>query len=261
VFSRLFPKKAKLETMPSTGGRLVYAVGDVHGRLDALDPLIQAIARDALALRPKERPLLIFLGDYVDRGPASAEVVDRILKLKRLPAFEVRTLKGNHEEALLQFLEEPEFGPTWTEHGAAATLTSYGVEPPVGRDDAPAWEAARQALVAAIPAAHLKFYNGLELMITVGDYVFVHAGLRPGVALERQTERDLLWIRTDFTQARGPFEKIVVHGHTPTEDPQIMPHRMGIDTGVYATGVLTAVRLDDEGHVILQSKIGRQVAA
>jgi len=257
VFSRLFAKPAP-PPPASAGGRLIYAVGDVHGRLDALEPLVEIIAQDALAAPPAERPLLIFLGDYVDRGPASAPVVEHVLKLMAQSAFEVRTLKGNHEEALLQFLDEPAFGPIWAEHGGRATLASYGVSPPLARDDEAGWEAACAAFAAALPAAHLAFYRSLELMITVGDYAFVHAGVRPGVPLDQQVERDLLWIRTEFTAAKGPFDKVVVHGHTALEEPQISRHRMGVDTGVYATGVLTAVRLDDAGHKILQARVGRE---
>jgi len=260
VFRNLFKPKAK-PAAASTGGRLVYAVGDVHGHLDALEPLILTLAEDALASQPAERPMLIFVGDYVDRGPASAGVVERILGLMRETAFEVRTLKGNHEEALLQFLEEPSFGATWADFGGNTTLASYGVQPPAQRTDTEAWIKASEALAEALPAEHLEFYRNLELMIEVGDYAFVHAGVRPGVPLSRQSEKDLIWIRQEFLTAPGRFEKIIVHGHTPMEEPQVLPARIGIDTGVYATGVLTAVRLDDTGPRILQARARRAAAA
>lgn len=260
MFRRLFKPKAQ-PTAATTGGRLVYAVGDVHGHLDALDPLIQTIAEDVLATRPAERPMLVFVGDYVDRGPSSAGVVDRILGLSGQAAFEVRTLKGNHEEALLQFLEEPTFGPTWADFGGNTTLASYGVQPPAQRTDMEAWEKASEALAEAMPPAHLAFFRQLELMVEVGDYAFVHAGVRPGVPLAQQSERDLIWIRQEFLAAPGRFEKVIVHGHTPMEEPQVLPGRIGIDTGVYATGVLTAVRLDDEGPRILQARTRRAPAA
>ena len=259
MFARLLGRKPP-QTPPSTAGRLVYAVGDIHGRLDAFDPLLHLIAEDALASRPSGQPMLILLGDYVDRGPASAQVVDRILRLQTEPAFEVRALKGNHEEALLQFRDEPGFGQTWVEHGGSATLASYGVQPPATRTDPEAWETARLAFGKALPAAHTAFYENLELMITVGDYAFVHAGVRPGVPLERQVARDLLWIRAEFLQSTARFEKIIVHGHTPMEEPQITGRRIGVDTGAYATGVLTAVRLDDAGHRILQGRAVRSAA-
>jgi serine/threonine protein phosphatase 1 len=253
LFSRLFGKTRTPKAPPGTGGRLVYAVGDVHGRLDLLEPLAADIARDMAASNCAERPMLVFLGDYVDRGPASAGVIELILELCAEPALEVRALKGNHEEALLMFLDDPGFGATWMGHGGAATLASYGVQPPATRTDPEVWEGVRDAFARALPAPHLKFLRELELMATVGDYAFVHAGVRPGVPLERQAERDLLWIRYEFLEAPGPFGKVIVHGHTPMEKPQITPHRLGVDTGAYATGVLTAVRLEGVDQQIIQA--------
>lgn len=260
MFRNLFGRKPAREAPASTGGRLVYAVGDVHGRFDVLGPLLRGIAQDALATQPAERPLLVFLGDYVDRGPESRQVVDRILQMQADGEFEIAALKGNHEEALLQFLDEPGFASTWMEHGGAATLASYGVQPAASRTDAAAWVAVRDEFEGALPDAHRRFYQGLELVRVVGDYAFVHAGVRPGVALGAQSERDLLWIRHEFLNDRGPFDKVIVHGHTPTEEPQMMRHRLGLDTGAYATGVLTAVRLYGEDQRLMQSKVQRRAA-
>jgi serine/threonine protein phosphatase 1 len=259
VFARLFSREKAREAPPSTGGRLVYAVGDVHGRLDVLGPLVHDIAEDAMSANTGGRPLLIFLGDYVDRGAASKGVVDLVLQMKGWAKFEVRTLKGNHEEALLQFLAEPMFGQTWLDHGGAATLASYGVEPPAQRTDPEAWAKTRDAFALAL-AEHRAFYETLELMITVGDYAFVHAGVRPGVPLDQQAERDLLWIRQEFLAQRGRFEKVIVHGHTPMQAPQLTPFRLGVDTGAYATGVLTAVRLEGETQRVMQARARRPVA-
>lgn len=258
---RLFGRKKTPDALPSTGGRLVYAVGDVHGRLDLLGPLLRDIAEDAIAAQPAERPLLVMLGDYVDRGPDSKGVVDLLLQMRTYGRIETRTLKGNHEEALLRFLDDPAFGPTWAENGGGPALASYGVQPPASRTDAEAWETASREFRAALPADHRAFYEKLELMVTVGDYAFVHAGVRPGVALEDQTERDLLWIRQEFLQAPGPFGKVIVHGHTPTEEAQLMRHRLGVDTGAYATGVLTAVRLCGEDQRLMQARTRRPHAA
>jgi serine/threonine protein phosphatase 1 len=258
---RLFSRQKARAAAPSTGGRLVYAVGDVHGRLDVLGPLLHDIAEDAVAASPAERPLLIFLGDYVDRGADSKGVVDLVLQMIGWAKFEVRALKGNHEEALLQFLTDPAFGQTWLDHGGAATLASYGVLPPAQRTDPEAWAKTRDAFAAALPATHRAFYEGLELMITVGDYAFVHAGVRPGVPLADQAERDLLWIRQEFLAERGRFEKVIVHGHTPMEAPQLTPTRLGVDTGAYATGVLTAVRLEGESQRVMQARARRPVYA
>lgn len=259
VFNRLFGKK-KTAAPPSTGGRRVYAVGDIHGRHDLLAALLREIAQDVTQEPPDAQPVLVFLGDYVDRGPGSQQVVETILALQAAPGFEVRTLKGNHEEALLRFLDEPGFGATWAEHGGNATLASYGVQPPATRTDPEAWAVARSAFDAALPAAHRTFYGQLDLMAEIGDYAFVHAGVRPGVPLAHQAERDLLWIRGEFLQASGPFGKVIVHGHTPMEEPQITPHRLGLDTGAYATGVLTAARLDDSGQKIIQARVSRTAA-
>lgn len=258
---RLLGRKAKpQEPPPSTGGRLVYAVGDVHGRLDALQPLMRQIAEDVVASRPAEPAMLVFLGDYVDRGPDSKAVVDLVLGLRTHVEFEVRALKGNHEEALLLFLEDPSFGAAWMEHGGGPTLASYGVQPPAQRTDAEAWAAASKALAKALPKTHRAFYESLELMVTQGDYAFVHAGVRPGVALEDQAERDLLWIRQEFIQEPGPHPKVIVHGHTPTEEAQLTRWRLGVDTGCYATGLLTAVRLQDADQRLIQARAVYRVA-
>lgn len=233
----------------------------MHGRLDVLAPLLRDIVADANAAGMDERPLLIFLGDYVDRGPDSRGVIDLILQMQGFDRLETRALKGNHEEALLKFLEDPTFGPTWMEHGGAATLASYGVQPPMSRLEAEAWTTARDAFAKALPPEHLTFYRNLDLMARAGDYAFVHAGVRPGVPLDSQAERDLLWIRHEFLHAPGPFGAVIVHGHTPSEEAQITPHRMGIDTGAYATGVLTAVRLQAEGQRLMQTKVSRPPAS
>jgi serine/threonine protein phosphatase 1 len=256
LLSRLFGQKSVASTR-STGGRVVYAVGDVHGRLDLLDPLLSTIARDVTVSRPDQTPLLIFLGDYVDRGPESAGVIDRVLSLQGRTNIETRALKGNHEEALLEFLAQPTFGPTWLDHGGGPTLAAYGVAPPAVRSDPVAWAAVRDAFALALPPAHLAFCQALELIVTVGDYAFVHAGVRPGVPLERQTEKDMLWIRGEFLASRNGFDKVIVHGHTPTQEPQLTPFRIGLDTGAYATGVLTAARIQDDDCRILQASVAR----
>ena len=240
---------------PSTDGRLVYAVGDIHGRLDLLQPLLEDIERDARAAGNVHAPVVIFLGDYVDRGPASRGVVDRLLTLRAQGSFDVRFLKGNHEDALLRFLDAPETGPRWIEFGAGATLISYGVTPPIGLGDPPGWTRTRDDLIRAMPAGHTDFYRSLELCVTLGDYGFVHAGVRPGVALDQQTEQDLLYIRREFLDWDGAFEKVIVHGHTPAKTPQLTPFRLGIDTGAYATGVLTAIRLEDCSQRILHAVV------
>jgi serine/threonine protein phosphatase 1 len=229
---------------PSTGGRLVYAVGDIHGYAGALRSLLADIRRDAEASRPAEPPLVVFVGDYVDRGPDSRGAIDAILAFEARGGFEVAALKGNHEEALERFLDEPAFAPAWIGSWGEATLVSYGVLPP-GPDDVAACQRAQARFAAAFPDPHRAFLNRLELSRAVGDYLFVHAGLRPGVALEDQSPRDLIWIRYDFLECADDFGKVVVHGHTPSAGrPEIRPNRINVDTGVYFTGVLTAARLE-----------------
>ncbi len=261
MFGFLSKKKRVAAPGPATGGRLVYAVGDIHGHLDLLDRLLLDITHNILAAPPAERPALVFVGDYIDRGPDSKGVIDRMIALEASDAFECRFLKGNHEVSMMTFLEDPGHGPIWAEFGGVETLRSYGVTPPALRSDPKAWIAVRDAFAEAVPDEHLRFLARLELMAVYGDYVFVHAGLRPDTPLDRQTEQDLLWIRQEFLTAQRPFEKVVVHGHTPEEKPYLGPIRIGLDTGAYATGVLTAVRLQDETRVFLQSRSERLGAA
>jgi len=242
-------------TNDSTEGRLIYAVGDIHGRRDLLQLIVRKIAVDAIASGSTQQPMLVFLGDYIDRGPESAAVVSYILTLRNLDGFDVRCLKGNHEQTLLKFLDDSTIGPTWAEHGGAATLASYGVAAPNMRSDKEGWEEARLAFRATLPFDHLDFYRGLQLSACVGDYFFAHAGVRPGVALAQQTEQDLLWSRAEFLGEKRPFEKIIVHGHTPVETPFLGATRIAIDTGAYATGALTAVRLEG-AHRAVVSTIG-----
>ncbi len=254
---RLF-RPAPKATPASTGERLVYAVGDIHGRADLLNGLLARIVADAApALARGEHPLLVFLGDYVDRGVDSKGVLDRLTALLAMPGFEVRTLMGNHEEAMLAFLEDPEGNAGWLDFGGGATLASYGVAPPIGRPSGEELVALGSALAAALPEGHLRFLKSLELAVVLGDYVFVHAGLRPGVPLDAQSARDLLWIRQEFLSEKKPFEKVVVHGHTPEEMPYDGPTRIGLDTGAYATGVLTAVRLFGVERTIMQYRLER----
>jgi serine/threonine protein phosphatase 1 len=236
----------------STEGRLVYAVGDVHGRYDLLTRLLGEIVADSRSSgRADGPPLLVFLGDYVDRGPDSAKVVEALIQLKAKPDFEVRVLKGNHEAGLLDFLADPIGPPHWLNFGGVETLRSYGVAGEVldGGDLQAMGEAFRRRL----PQRHLDFLQSLELFTVVGDYAFVHAGVRPGTPVDAQEEKDLLWIRDDFLTAPGPLDKVIVHGHTPTLEPQLLRHRLGVDTGAYATGVLTAVRLLDGDVALLQT--------
>lgn len=224
-------------------GELIYAVGDIHGRSDLLAKLLFQIEVDA-ATRRAAKKQLVFLGDYVDRGPDSRGVVD--ILLHRLPAdFSAHFLKGNHEALLLAFLADAERLDLWRLNGGSATMASYGVDvDELDTTHAPprAW---REAFASVLPLAHLDFLRYLELKISVADYLFVHAGVRPGVPLDAQREADLIWIRDAFLDSSESFGKIVVHGHTPVREPVVRPNRIGIDTGAVFSGRLTALRLQD----------------
>jgi len=232
-------------------GAVVYAVGDVHGERRLLDGLLEAIAADAAALPPGTDRHLVFIGDYVDRGLESRSVLD-LLTGDPLPGFRKRFLLGNHEASMLHFLEDPQGGGAWLEFGGLETLASYGVAASVA--PGPAKRAAlRDRLDAALPAAHRHFLRTLEHRVELGDYLFVHAGVRPGRALDRQVLEDLLWIREPFLSSARDHGKVVVHGHTVVEAPELLPNRIGIDTGAYATGVLTALVLAGTERRVLQT--------
>jgi serine/threonine protein phosphatase 1 len=235
---RLFGSRPPRPRVPE--GLRVYAVGDIHGRLDLLDPLLARIEAD-LEGHNVERSMQVFLGDYIDRGEASAQVVERLIR--RGETYPTICLKGNHEACLLEFLENPEVLPAWGHNGGLTTLLSYGVEP-VLNADARTSSRLSATLADAMPASHVQFLSGLPLTFSCGDFLFVHAGVRPGIPLARQREEDLLWIRDPFLRHEAPFEKVIVHGHTPVMAPQIHPNRINIDTGAYATGRLTCLRLE-----------------
>jgi len=233
-------------------GHLLYAVGDIHGRLDLLEAILDRIEADARARGHVERRTLVFLGDYVDRGPDSRGVVDKAVS--GLPqGFDAHFLKGNHEAILLNFLDDARSLDHWLVNGGEATMRSYGVDTERRARLGVPPEIWRKAFAEALPEAHLRFFKSLKLSVSFGDYLFVHAGVRPGVPLGAQSEADLIWIRTPFLDHAGPFDKIVVHGHTPQKDPVTRPNRIGIDTGAVFTGRLTALRLQDGSREFLQT--------
>ena len=233
---------------------LIYAVGDIHGRYDLLRLLLAELVADSRARAPERPPQLIFCGDYIDRGPDSAKVLEALVQLCALADFDVRLLKGNHEQALLEFIEDPTEGAPWIDYGGAQTLRSYGLKVSDSNNNEALWRL-RDQLLGAMPASHLRLLQQLHLIHVLEDYAFVHAGVRPNIPFDAQIEDDLLWIRQDFLEAKGPFEKVIIHGHTWVGDqPTRTSHRIGIDTGAYATGVLTAVRLDRGDVGFLQAK-------
>lgn len=258
MISRLFkPKpKAVASTAPLSprvpDGCVVWAIGDVHGRLDLLEALIDGVLADAASQGRKETEV-VFLGDYIDRGPESRGVLQYLIGLRDRGGLHWRFLKGNHEEAMLRFLADPAFGQDWCTYGGGATLRSYGLKEPQIRHRAEAWKAISQDLDHKLTAAEKSFLEGLELSVSSGDYFFAHAGARPGEPLDRQTERDLMWIRNSFLDSDHVFAKVVVHGHTPTPTIHCDHRRIGIDTRAYESGVLSALRLEGDRREALQA--------
>lgn len=232
-------------------GQLVYAVGDIHGRSDLLTTLLREIVADA-AQEDAANKTLIFVGDYVDRGPDSRGVVETLLH--GLPGdFSVHFLKGNHEELLLDFLDDPRRLDHWRMNGGEATMASYGVDVDSLAMTGASSDAWRDAFMDVLPPAHFDFFRHLSLQTQLGDYLFVHAGVRPGVPLHAQNDFDLIWIRDEFLDATEPFDKIVVHGHTPEPEPVVRPNRIGIDTGAVFSGRMTALRLHNGERSFLRT--------
>lgn len=233
-----------------TEGQRLYAVGDVHGRLDLLDDMLNRIEAD-LARRPHPRARVIMLGDYVDRGPDSRGVIARLLALRE-GAPTATFLLGNHDSYVEEYLARPDWYDR-TYHwlhpamGGAATLASYGVSAATQFDPS----ATRDAFAAALPPAHRDFLTGCELWSRVGGYVFVHAGIRPGVAMEDQTRDDCIWIREPFLTSTEDFGFKVVHGHTIVERVEHRPNRIAIDTGVARGGQLSCLVLEGDSVALL----------
>lgn len=233
-------------------GVRVYAIGDIHGRLDLLRALHEKIQRDIEANQPEET-ILVYVGDYVDRGPNAKGVIGTLIRGVPFQA-ETHYLKGNHEDALLTFLEDPGFLRLWRDYGGIETLASYGIKVPQDADGEDWINEVHYKFTAALPKTHLAFLQGLKLSYELGDFYFTHAGIRPGVPLEEQQAADLLWIREPFLTSRRFHGKMIVHGHTPQEQPVIKTNRIGIDTGAYVTGALTALVVEGTTFRFLQAR-------
>ncbi|SDB66878.1 metallophosphoesterase family protein [Belnapia rosea] len=224
-------------------GQRVYAIGDVHGCDDKLAILHAAIAED-LAARPAARPLLVHLGDYIDRGPDSAGVIARLVAGPPVPGLPMVNLLGNHERSMIDALAGERAAITdWRFHGGREALTSWDIDPD---SDPSGW-------AASIPAAHRRFVEGLALMHRVGGYLFVHAGIRPGLPLEAQSPDDLIRIRGGFLDSTADFGVVVVHGHTPTREPVLRRNRIGIDTGAAYGRELTCLVLEADRMAFFQA--------
>jgi serine/threonine protein phosphatase 1 len=230
-------------------GHRAYAVGDIHGRLDLLETLLRRIEAD-VRTRPKRKTSIVFLGDLIDRGPSSAGVIERLRTFR--PSFATTVfLMGNHEEILLRILDgEASLIPSWLRFGGVETLASYGLDAgELASADAEAVAKVRRA----IPEEHSTFIATFADTVSFGGFLFVHAGIRPGVELSEQSKTDLRWIREPFLEDQTERDYVVVHGHTIRADIEITANRIGIDTGAFYTGVLTAIAIDGDDRWFLQT--------
>jgi len=241
TLSRPFP--------PALAGLTIYAIGDIHGRADLLEDLYRKIDADKLASQP-ERVAEIYLGDYIDRGNDPAAVVERLVR--RSGEVNSVFLRGNHEQLLLDFVAGEQCLDTWKAVGAIPTLLSYGV-PPRLLTETPSPEEVRRAFSERLPREHHQFFSLTGAYCESGHYLFVHAGIRPGVALEFQAREDILGIRDEFLKFDGDFGWIVIHGHTPVTEPEFKANRINIDTGAYATHRLTCLRIGEHGTSLIAS--------
>ena len=231
-------------------GLRIYAVGDIHGRLDLLDRLLAQTNTD-LALRPTARPVYVFLGDYIDRGPSSRETIDRLIQ--HAETNESIFLKGNHELVAIKCLSDRSLFDQWLRLGGLETLMSYRV-PPETLANAKQIAELQSAFHNALPQTHFRFFRDLQKSFACGDFFFAHAGVKPNVELSRQKESDLLWIRGEFLSSNEDFGKIIVHGHTPTREIQVGPNRINLDTGAFATGRLTCLVIEGSSLSVIDTR-------
>jgi len=227
----------------------VYVIGDIHGRLDLLDQLIRKIDLD-LKQAPAVEAITVTLGDYIDRGPNSRGVLERLVQ-DPFPTPYV-PLKGNHEELFENFFDDPSVGSKWRPLGGLETLHSYGV-PVSPLMLGKGFREAADLLRETVSKTHREFLSSLRTSASSRSFFLCHAGVRPGIPLDRQSAGDLLWIRGEFLNSRLNFGKRVVHGHTPTERPEVLANRINIDTGAYLTGRLTCIVLEGDQHRFLVS--------
>jgi len=250
-FNNIFSDRRSLPIEPFLPeGRRVYCIGDIHGRYDLLLEIQNIIKKDTDSFVGNKE--LIYLGDYIDRGEYSREVIDHLIE-RPLSGFNTVYLRGNHEQSLLNFLEEAEVGRGWFNYGGLATLISYKVKIskiPSRKED---FEEIQENLKNTLPKEHINFFKNTDISFTLGNYYFVHAGIKPGVPLDEQRPEDQLWIRDKFVRYKKPHQKIIIHGHTITDLPDIQENRIGLDTGAYMSGKLTCLVLEADSQRIIQT--------
>ena len=238
MLSILRSSRAKTRPRLPDGVR-IYAISDIHGCAHLLEQMFRVIDADIAHSKPY-RAIEVFMGDYVDRGPDSRATLD--LLIQRARRGNTVFLKGNHEAFLAEVFQDPSCMAAWLRVGGFETLMSYGLRPSLNPSDAEQAELVQQ-LSAAMPPQHHAFLKRLRLTFTCGDFLFVHAGVRPGVPLSEQQETDLLWIREEFLKSQEHFGKYIIHGHTPVRSAEVLANRANIDTGAYATGNLTLLTI------------------
>lgn len=249
AIKNLFRAQPERQSAAIPDGQRVYAIGDIHGRLDLFAEMIRAIEADDAARGPAQTTVIL-LGDLVDRGPDSAGVIAAARAWGEQRT--VRTIAGNHEEMLLGALDQLEVLRVFLKHGGRETLLSYPVCAQAYQSAS--FEEVQALMAAAIPAQDLAFLAGLEDWVRIGDYVFVHAGIAPGVPLENQRRGDLRWMREPFLSHAGDHGCLVVHGHTITDEAVLRPNRIGIDTGAYVSGRLTALALEGTSRHLIEAR-------
>ena len=249
MFDRLRRKKEAVREPHYADGKRMYAIGDIHGRADLLRQLHAQIQADAASYNGQCQ--VLYIGDFVDRGEQSSEVIDILLD-SPLAGFEAVHLLGNHEQAMLDFLTDPLAMSGWLAWGGQSTLRSYGIHssPMPSKEEL---QQLRDRLEEALPKAHLDFLKSCSPAYAAGDYYFVHAGIRPGVPLEKQAFEDQLWIRDPFLGSKRNHGAVIVHGHSINEEVELLPNRIGIDTGACYTGVLTSLVLEGTEQRLIQT--------
>lgn len=256
MFDFIFRRKntdSSAEPCSVPDGTRIYTIGDIHGRADLLKALHENILDDAKTAHSGTKVIVVYLGDYIDRGMESRQVLDMLIA-SPLADFELVYLKGNHEDALLSFLEDDAIGADWLAIGGDAFLYSYKVAPQAGLSGKNKFKQLQKDLKYALSDDHLSFLSGLKLSYQAGDYFFAHAGIMPGRPLAKQNPSHLMWIRSEFIDDQRDYGKIIIHGHTISSKPEIRTNRIGIDTGAYASGKLTCLVLEGKKRWFLSTK-------
>ncbi|ATU92276.1 serine/threonine protein phosphatase [Phyllobacterium zundukense] len=238
--TKLTARKSRQRTSIDISERAVYIIGDVHGCLKELLALERTISDDAASLPAKK--LIIMLGDYVDRGPASAQVIDHLIDVCP-EGFERLCLTGNHDMAMLEYLDGRLALSTWLQMGGDATLLSYGIDVEHLKQIYKSQAKLDEIIRRAVPVRHAEFLRTLPILITAGKFLFVHAGIRPSIPIQEQKDEDLVFIRSEFFNNSHLLKHWVIHGHTPIDKPVRDGKRFNLDTGAFYTGKLSALRL------------------